>query len=300
MAEGRRGYPIQNFSVLLIVVLLETRFGAALSFWETRKLLAERHGNTANVTYSRRALRQVVAKDFCSGGKRRGDAPGGGDTEAAKVWDPGDPADLRRVLAHLPTGHLKALPQTLFMKTGSTPAALTKIERVKASTCAVVGNSGTLGLSFFGAAIDSHDVVFRLNHSPAGGKSTARVGSKTSYRVLNHMWGNRYSSGRLLCRPYQNLCVGGGSFYPEVNYEGAEAWGVGTGSELRGQDALKDPAVMRRARALFYPFWDRLSCTNYKMPRGGKVTLYGFGNGKGSDSRAVYKYFDAGRQTVYR
>lgn len=234
------------------------------------------------------------------------------------MWDPADPADLREVLSHLPTGHLKASPQSLFLTAGSTPAALTKIEGVKSSTCAVVGNSGTLALSFFGAAIDSHDLVFRLNHSPAGGKSTARVGSKTSYRVLNHMWGNRYSSGRLLCRPYQNVCVGGGSFYPGTIIATRAETRVCHMMQNRAGVLCQNPAVMRRARALFYSFWDRLSCTTYKMPRGGKVissgiatwlmaitlckrvTLYGFGNGKGLDSRALYKYFDAGRQTVYR
>ncbi len=65
----------------------------------------------------------------------------------------------------------------------------------KFDSCAVVGNSGYLKLAQFGAAIDSHDVVVRLNQSPT--KAFARwVGSKTSIRILNSLWSAHYGSGR--------------------------------------------------------------------------------------------------------
>lgn len=65
----------------------------------------------------------------------------------------------------------------------------------KFNSCAVVGSSGYLKLAQFGQAIDTHDVVVRLNQSPV--KAFARwVGTKTTIRILNSLWSAHYGSGR--------------------------------------------------------------------------------------------------------
>ncbi|XP_065141769.1 CMP-N-acetylneuraminate-beta-galactosamide-alpha-2,3-sialyltransferase 2-like [Paramisgurnus dabryanus] len=50
-------------------------------------------------------------------------------------------------------------------------------------TCAVVGNSGNLLGSHYGALIDFHDVVIRINKGPTKGYERD-VGSKTTHRIL--------------------------------------------------------------------------------------------------------------------
>eukprot|EP00240_Pyramimonas_obovata_P005417 CAMPEP_0118943782 /NCGR_PEP_ID=MMETSP1169-20130426/39024_1 /TAXON_ID=36882 /ORGANISM="Pyramimonas obovata, Strain CCMP722" /LENGTH=385 /DNA_ID=CAMNT_0006889113 /DNA_START=132 /DNA_END=1286 /DNA_ORIENTATION=+ len=68
-------------------------------------------------------------------------------------------------------------------------------DTVNGATCAVVGNSGALlRPPFFGAAIDAHDVVMRLNQAPTENYATY-VGEKTTHRLLNRLWGFRYSYG---------------------------------------------------------------------------------------------------------
>lgn len=54
----------------------------------------------------------------------------------------------------------------------------------RAGTCAVVGSAGSLLGSKHGAAIDAHDVVFRMNDAPTAGYE-ADVGRRTSWRVFN-------------------------------------------------------------------------------------------------------------------
>ncbi|CAL6408490.1 unnamed protein product [Bathycoccus prasinos] len=51
--------------------------------------------------------------------------------------------------------------------------------------CAAVGNSG------YGKAIDSHDVVVRINQAPIRGYSR-RVGLKVTHRVFNRLWTRAY------------------------------------------------------------------------------------------------------------
>lgn len=58
----------------------------------------------------------------------------------------------------------------------------------------LVGNSGALRLSRFGPAIDSHDVVVRLNQAPVQGYER-RVGRRTTHRVLNRLWTRTYRNG---------------------------------------------------------------------------------------------------------
>lgn len=52
-------------------------------------------------------------------------------------------------------------------------------------TCAVVGSSGTLLTARFGAEIDAHDAVIRVNGAPLGGSTHGPiVGSKVTWRVF--------------------------------------------------------------------------------------------------------------------
>eukprot|EP00899_Mesostigma_viride_P022439 jgi/Mesvir1/337/Mv22743-RA.3 len=62
------------------------------------------------------------------------------------------------------------------------------------SSCAVVGNSGALLGARYGADIDGHSAVFRVNQAPTKGRYASHVGSKTTARLLNHMWTRRYGS----------------------------------------------------------------------------------------------------------
>uniref|UniRef100_A0A8C1KB65 CMP-N-acetylneuraminate-beta-galactosamide-alpha-2,3-sialyltransferase 1 n=1 Tax=Cyprinus carpio TaxID=7962 RepID=A0A8C1KB65_CYPCA len=50
-------------------------------------------------------------------------------------------------------------------------------------TCAVVGNSGNLKGSHYGALIDAHDLVIRINKGPTEGFERD-VGSKTTHRII--------------------------------------------------------------------------------------------------------------------
>ena len=46
------------------------------------------------------------------------------------------------------------------------PQSAEAFERLNFSTCAVVGNGGTLKTTKYGKSIDSHEVVFRANQAP--------------------------------------------------------------------------------------------------------------------------------------
>jgi len=61
-------------------------------------------------------------------------------------------------------------------------------------TCALVGNSGSLLATRYGAAINNHDVVVRMNIAPVAGKE-AHVGKKTTMRMINSKWVRLYSQG---------------------------------------------------------------------------------------------------------
>jgi len=60
--------------------------------------------------------------------------------------------------------------------------------------CAIVGNSGSLLATRYGPAIDSHDLVVRMNIAPTAGKETY-VGKKTNLRMINSKWVRMYSQG---------------------------------------------------------------------------------------------------------
>ena len=63
--------------------------------------------------------------------------------------------------------------------------------RLRYSSCAVVGNSGSLLRHRHGADIDAHDAQLRLNQAPLAGFEP-RVGSKTTMRLLNAAWTREY------------------------------------------------------------------------------------------------------------
>lgn len=83
----------------------------------------------------------------------------------------------------LPQRMIKALPRT--------SAAITGKHNWR--SCAVVGNSGALRFAEMGLAIDSHDVVMRLNQAPA--QQYGRfVGYRTTFRLLNNLWAAHYAN----------------------------------------------------------------------------------------------------------
>jgi len=68
-------------------------------------------------------------------------------------------------------------------------------DHYKWDSCAVVGNGGSLLQDQLGADIDKHDLVFRFNQVPVVGYEN-EVGHKTSFRVLNALWTQRYAMGK--------------------------------------------------------------------------------------------------------
>mmetsp|Transcript_3784 Transcript_3784/g.5759 ORF Transcript_3784/g.5759 Transcript_3784/m.5759 type:complete len:372 (-) Transcript_3784:592-1707(-) len=71
-------------------------------------------------------------------------------------------------------------------------------------TCAVVASSGSLLNSKLGQWIDSHDVVFRFNDAPINNFSID-VGTKTTFRVLNHVCGSTFVRNHTVI--HQHLCL---------------------------------------------------------------------------------------------
>ena len=64
--------------------------------------------------------------------------------------------------------------------------------RLVQPTCALVGNGGELRKFNYGDAIDSHDLVVRLNQAPTMGHAIW-VGRKTTHRALNRLWTRHYT-----------------------------------------------------------------------------------------------------------
>ena len=60
--------------------------------------------------------------------------------------------------------------------------------RIRHTTCAVVGKSGSLFGSKLGSTIDRHSGVFRIDNAPSGSKFLADVGKKVTYQVLHASW----------------------------------------------------------------------------------------------------------------
>ena len=53
-------------------------------------------------------------------------------------------------------------------------------------------NNNNYDINNIGQTIDSHDVVFRVNQGPVGGRYEEKVGAKTDFRVLNNGWAEKY------------------------------------------------------------------------------------------------------------
>jgi hypothetical protein len=53
------------------------------------------------------------------------------------------------------------------------------------STCAIVGNSGTLNVKPYGKAIDAHDIVIRMNQAPTEGTTTVHAPSSPDCSVCS-------------------------------------------------------------------------------------------------------------------
>lgn len=51
---------------------------------------------------------------------------------------------------------------------------------------------------FAGNAIDSHEVVMRINQAPTNNKYHRHVGAKTTFRLINTRWANKYGDMRFL------------------------------------------------------------------------------------------------------
>ena len=62
-------------------------------------------------------------------------------------------------------------------------------------SCALVGNARSLLRKSYGKEIDRHDAVMRVNQGPTAGFER-HVGSKTTFRLINHKWADAYTSVR--------------------------------------------------------------------------------------------------------
>jgi hypothetical protein len=67
-------------------------------------------------------------------------------------------------------------------------------------TCAVVGSSGILRKTAYGAMIDAADAVFRVNQAPTLGGCALYAGSRTSVRVINARCLHKYSHASLVVK----------------------------------------------------------------------------------------------------
>ena len=74
------------------------------------------------------------------------------------------------------------------------------------SSCAVVGNAGTMHGTKYGAVIDSHDAVFRLNQAPTA-TYEQWVGKKTTVRLLNREWIKKYSHTKSTWLPHEHGAI---------------------------------------------------------------------------------------------
>jgi hypothetical protein len=70
--------------------------------------------------------------------------------------------------------------------------------------CAVVGNSGHLLRTAYGAEIDAHDVVMRINQAPTHSYEK-HVGRRTTHRLLNRLWTLAYQDYKGLSGMYRRF-----------------------------------------------------------------------------------------------
>jgi hypothetical protein len=112
-------------------------------------------------------------------------------------------------------------------------------------TCAVVGNSGLLNSSGYGALIDSHDVVIRVNTAPTHGHEWD-VGARTTIRLLMPSFIPQTAlRDRESTEHYLAVAYGWSSFEHLLALEGSEARPL-----HGGRWALLSPDVVMHAHAL--------------------------------------------------
>ncbi|KAK3272032.1 hypothetical protein CYMTET_19646 [Cymbomonas tetramitiformis] len=93
--------------------------------------------------------------------------------------------------------HKRLMSDTLTLKKSIIPLLPANATTIKNSfpleSCAVVGNSGSLTFGKFGQSVDSHDIVIRINQAPTSRQHKGRVGTRTTFRLLNHLWTAHYA-----------------------------------------------------------------------------------------------------------
>lgn len=125
-------------------------------------------------------------------------------TRVELAWtreDFGNPPHCRRRNTSIDPALRDALPET------DITAAL------RACTCAVVGSSGVLLRSGYGAATDGHDVVMRFNGAPAGGTFVDDVGARTTLAIIADVQGKACIGDRA---PDGSSRPGGCHFYADA------------------------------------------------------------------------------------
>eukprot|EP00873_Tetraselmis_striata_P044932 jgi/Tetstr1/465196/TSEL_009903.t1 len=70
-------------------------------------------------------------------------------------------------------------------------------------TCAIVGNSGVARLTAYGADIDAHDAVFRMNQAPGSNGCQLYVGGRTTVRMVNARWLHKLAHGTMRHLPME-------------------------------------------------------------------------------------------------
>lgn len=76
-------------------------------------------------------------------------------------------------------------------------------ESYKYRTCAIVGNSGVARLTAYGADIDAHDAVFRMNQAPGSNGCQLYVGGRTTVRMVNARWLHKLAHGTMKHLPME-------------------------------------------------------------------------------------------------
>mmetsp|Transcript_24144 Transcript_24144/g.33234 ORF Transcript_24144/g.33234 Transcript_24144/m.33234 type:complete len:374 (-) Transcript_24144:106-1227(-) len=163
-----------------------------------RQAAPNRAGLQAGVS---EATRRVL-RERCTG-MEKGVVPAAARVLGAFAAAPGGSGKLEKMLPARPDVFMhRGLNQPPCSASGNTcvsnftlmrdPAEL--LEKFPWKRCAVIGNSGSLLATRYGAAIDNHDVVVRMNIAPVAGKEIY-VGRKTSVRMINSKWVRLYSQG---------------------------------------------------------------------------------------------------------
>ncbi|KAK3278783.1 hypothetical protein CYMTET_13300 [Cymbomonas tetramitiformis] len=189
--------------------------------------------------------------------------------------------------------------------------ALEASEGLKYTTCAVVGNSGILRKTAYGADIDAHDAVIRLNQGPTKGGCSYMVGGRTTLRVLSFTWLHKYARGvqglprddnvTFILSQFQSedvkQLVKAAAGTPEslkLRIISQQMWGGvqlllhGFKNQLKKQFGVKGMGAEAPSTGMLGVYLALCLCE--------KVTLYGFPspNERPSSLKNAYHYFDHG------